>query len=243
MAASDQTANVLTMPRGCASAGNEDGTERERKESVDFRVRPSSRIDDRTEKICLTEGTNVLRGDDQRLVISHFIGQASEFDGVAGRQRARALDGVLQLADVAWPRVAKNLLESVGSIPHHPSAHLIGDSREECVRETTKILRTIPERRDGQFHDFQAVEEILPEPPLRDVQREIPIRGTDDADVELPLAISPTRRTSCSWSARRSLTCSGSGTSPTSSSSNVPRSAASKRPGRSWTAPVNAPRA
>jgi len=59
----------------------------------------------------------MLRSDDQRLMVAHFIGQASELYGVAGGQRARALDGVLKFSDVAWPGVSQNLLEGVRRVP------------------------------------------------------------------------------------------------------------------------------
>ncbi len=58
----------------------------------------------------------------------------------------------------------------------------------------------------------------------------------------LRLSISPTRRTSPSCNTRSSFACAARGSSPTSSSSNVPRCAYTKSPGRSARAPVNAPR-
>jgi hypothetical protein len=51
------------------------------------------------------------------------------------------------------------------------------------------------------------------------------------------------RRTSLSWSARRSFTCIADEISPISSRKSVPPFAASKNPGRSRSAPVKAPRA
>src|SRR5438105_2261309 len=52
----------------------------------------------------------------------------------------------------------------------------------------------------------------------------------------------PTGWISPSCSARRSLACTGSGSSPTSSSTSVPPSASAKNPRRAWVAPVKAPR-
>ncbi len=38
-------------------------------------------------------------------VVSHVLGEIVQFDLGAGGHGTRALDGVLQLADVAWPLV------------------------------------------------------------------------------------------------------------------------------------------
>ena len=54
-------------------------------------------------------------------------------------------------------------------------------------------------------------------------------------------ALPPTRRMRRSWSARSSFTCTGSGSSPTSSRKSVPDPATSKSPGFASTAPVKLP--
>ena len=67
--------------------------------------------------------------------------------------------------------------------------HLRGDAGEHGVGEAAQIFRPLSEWGDGEFDDFEAIEEILSEPPLVHVLREVAIRGRDDSRIELPLAI------------------------------------------------------
>ena len=54
---------------------------------------------------------------------------------------------------------------------------------------SAQVFGPLSEWRDYELDDVEAIEEILSEPPLLHVLREVPVRRGDDTRVELPLAI------------------------------------------------------
>ena len=117
------------------------------------------------------------------------------------------------------------------------------DVGEEVLGDEGDVLHPLPERRDVDRDDAEPVVEVVAEAARADRLDEVDVRGGDDRGRPSAAgALSPTRSKRRSWRTRRSLTWRWSGMSPTSSRKIVPPLAMSKRPTRSRTAPVKAPR-
>ena len=109
------------------------------------------------------------------------------------------------------------------------------------VGELQDVLRAFAQGGHPEIDDVEAVEQVLPEVPLR----------TSSARLRLDVAMMrmstgtglppPTRSITRSWMARRSLACRRTSISEISSSSRVPPVASSNLPMRRATAPVKAP--
>src|SRR5713226_9310974 len=104
---------------------------------------------------------------------------------IAG-QHDRPLDDVLQLAQVARPRIPIQQIQGVGRDP----LHLLVDPRfrlaQEVIGEDGKILHALTEAGERDREGVESIEEILAE--LRALQRtlQIAIRRRDDADTHAP---------------------------------------------------------
>ena len=115
---------------------------------------------------------------------------AGELQVVAGDLRAagqdqRALDHVLQLADVPRPGVGAERGHRRGVDPAH---RLAGAGRvllQEVLGQMRDVARPIAQRREQDREDVQAVIEILSKRAVGDLLLEIAVGGRDDADVDL----------------------------------------------------------
>ena len=105
----------------------------------------------------------------------------------------RALDRVLELANVAGPAVLLQTAHGVGRERGDTVAELAGEALQEVIRQRHDILAPVAERRDDDVHDVQSIEEILAELPLLDRRLEIDVGGGDDPDIDLhrPAAAQP----------------------------------------------------
>src|SRR5262245_62799186 len=104
--------------------------------------------------------------------------------GVRG-QSGRPLDGVLELAHVAGPVVRD---EEGHRLWRDRAGHLVvgGVVRlKEVVGEEWNIVAALPQRRQDDGHDAQAVEEVLPEFSFGDERRQVLVGGGDEPDVDL----------------------------------------------------------
>ncbi len=95
------------------------------------------------------------------------------------------LDGILQLADVAGPRITHQDVEHVPADAPQPALVLDVVLIEKKVDEPGNILAAIPQRREIDRNDVQAIKKIFPEISLRDLFLKIDVGGGDDADVNL----------------------------------------------------------
>src|SRR5262249_12396469 len=103
------------------------------------------------------------------------------------------LDDVLQLADVARPRVTgetrhRRLRDAVDA-----PAELLPELAEEEHHELGNISRSLAERRHAKGKDVQAIEEIGSESPGRDRLPQIAISRRDDPDVHSDALARPHR--------------------------------------------------
>lgn len=110
-----------------------------------------------------------------------------EHDRVGGRQRHRASQRVLQLADVAWPRVGtKTGPRGVGYVEVGPAQIC-----QHAMNERWEIGEAVAERRNRDDDHGQAKEKVLTEAPRSNVRAEIPVRGRNDSNVDRSI-LSPT---------------------------------------------------
>jgi len=111
----------------------------------------------------------------------------------AGRQQNRAMDGVLQLANVAAPGMGRQ--QPFGRGRNRAIRHTVGVGifAREMPRQRLDILGPLAQRRQAQVHDVQAIEQVLAERAAFDRFGEIAIGGCDNANVDLDRRVPPTR--------------------------------------------------
>ena len=103
----------------------------------------------------------------------------------ASREDGGALEDVLQLADVARPRVRHQPAECrrVDAVkpPGDPRRELV----EEVLRQQRNILGPLAERRELDREDAEPVVQVFAERLLADGLLEVAVGGGDDPDVDL----------------------------------------------------------
>ena len=99
------------------------------------------------------------------------VGQIALAERVAARQDDGALDDVLQLADVARPRVVHEAVERAARRLQARPAVLRAVEAEEVVDEERNVLAPSAQGRRGDRDDVEAVEEVLAEAPRADLAR------------------------------------------------------------------------
>src|SRR5260370_277702 len=103
----------------------------------------------------------------------------------AGRKNHRPLDQVLELADVPRPGVAAHRVQGLGRDHLDPPLHPPGEALNEMTHQRLDVLGSLPQRRDLDREDVQAVVEVVAEPLLLDHLDEVAVRRGDQADVDL----------------------------------------------------------
>ena len=159
-------------------------------------------------------------------------------------EHARALDDVLELADVAVPpRRAAGSVRRAGVRPASGLPHPLRAVAHERRRQVRDVLAAIAQRRQPQLDDVQAVEEIAAEAARRDLRAQVAVGRGDDRR-RPPASAAAIRRAA----PRRSRARAAAWPAPTAAARRprrgtaCRRAAASNTPGFDSTAPVNAPR-
>ena len=114
--------------------------------------------------------------------------QVGGLEAVALRQHDRLQDRVLQLADVAGPRVGEQLALGLGREPEQRLALLGGGGPGEVLGQQAHVFGPLAQRRNVQAHDVEAVEEVFAEAAGPHFVLEAPVGGGDDAHVDLARA-------------------------------------------------------
>src|SRR5712692_2674473 len=110
--------------------------------------------------------------------------QILDADLLGSGQGERALEDVLELADIAGKVVARELVERRGRQPRRGHCALGGEALEDARREHTHVLAAFAQRRHRQLDDVDTVEQVLPEAARRDQRGELLMCGADDAHVD-----------------------------------------------------------
>ena len=159
-----------------------------------------------------------------------------------GREHGGLLDDVAELANVAGPGVAASARERGASIAFvgRPSRSARRTARQR--RERRYVLRALAQRWQHDLDHAQPVVEVLAEAPRLHLVLEVAVGRGDDAHVDCDRRRAADALERCVLAARAAASpASRSGMSPISSRKSVPPAAASKRPTRRASAPVNAP--
>jgi hypothetical protein len=93
------------------------------------------------------------------------------------------LDEVLELPDVAGPRVALEHLEGVFPDPFQVAPLLAVVPLDEVGRQHRDVLGALPKRGDPDGDHVQPEVQVGPEPPLGDLLLEVLVGGGDDPHV------------------------------------------------------------
>src|SRR6185503_5935405 len=100
----------------------------------------------------------------------------------------QAFDHVLELANIAWPRVLGQRLHRLGRHAIDARAARRGELREELLHEHGNVFATITQRRNDDVNDVEAIEQILAERALLDHLAQVTVRRGDDTHVDNPAA-------------------------------------------------------
>ena len=103
---------------------------------------------------------------------------------VAFGENRRPLDAVLQLADVAGPRVREQLLFGCRRERERPLVQLAAEAIDEVSRQGGDVLGALAQRRNHNRKHRQAEKEILAVMAGRDRRFEVAIRRGHDAHVD-----------------------------------------------------------
>src|ERR1041384_2441176 len=131
--------------------------------------------------------------DVARSIVADLLGKIVHRQLVEARERDRALDAVLELANVSRPGVPHQLLGHRRRQADHALGRLIRVLPQEVLCEKQHIVASDAPRRNIDPQDVDPVEEILAEPPLRDLGLEIAVRRRDDAGVVRDLLVTADR--------------------------------------------------
>ena len=94
------------------------------------------------------------------------------------------LQHVLELPHVALPRLGRQRPQRLGLDADEPRAQLAVEPAHEVIDQQRNVAATLAQRRQRDVHDVEPVEQVLAEPPLRDLPVEVAVGAGDDADVE-----------------------------------------------------------
>ena len=125
----------------------------------------------------------------ERVAPTQFGRQVVDVDEGTDGERTGALDGVLELANVARPRVLHDAFDRRSAVAGDRPAHAAGDSSEQHVRECSEVFEPLPERRDLDVDHSEAVVEILTKSMLNDIGRQFAVGGGNHANIHATLTV------------------------------------------------------
>src|SRR5690606_37915347 len=104
---------------------------------------------------------------------------------LAVRHDRRALDPVLELANVAGPSPGIDRCERVGREAGDLRVHLFCEAFEKNLGQQRRVARTLGEGRNFHHHFGEAIEQVLAETPVSDHRLEVLMRRADDARIDI----------------------------------------------------------
>ena len=113
------------------------------------------------------------------------VAQVVDVDDLGRRHDDQPLDGVLQLADVALPARALQVLERRRREALRPPVVVAAEQVGEVLDQRRDVLAAIAQRRHADRDHAEAEVEILAERALLDLLLEVLVGRGDDADVDL----------------------------------------------------------
>jgi len=107
----------------------------------------------------------------------------------AGREEHGAFDEILQLADVAGPRVADERVHHVGGHVSDGFVLAAAEFLHEVAHQKGHVFGTLAQRRDVDGEDVEAVIKVAAEFALGDKSGEVVVGGGDNADIHADGAV------------------------------------------------------
>ena len=112
-----------------------------------------------------------------------FGWEVFRLDHTSAAQHEGALDDVLELTSVSRIIVLHQNRQHLIRNPDHILALQTVESPDEVFDEEGNVLATLPETREFESNDVDAVEKVFSKSPVLDQLREIPVGGDHDADI------------------------------------------------------------
>ena len=109
-------------------------------------------------------------------------------DCVPFAQNDRALDAVLQLADVSGPRIRAEIVERRRGQQQRLLVHIAAELLDEMARQHRDVGAALAQRRDGDREHRQPEVQVLAELARGDTRLELSIRRRHDAGVDVQRA-------------------------------------------------------
>lgn len=106
-------------------------------------------------------------------------------DGLTWRHQHGALDDMLELADIAWPRMIEQRLQRPGIEAGDVLSIPLRLQPEKMCGKQRDVVAPLAQWRQPDFHGVQTEEEILPEAARGDFVLDRGVRGGDEPDVDL----------------------------------------------------------
>ena len=120
-----------------------------------------------------------------RDLLPDFERQVFDRDVVGLREQDGALDGRLQLAHVAGPRVFEHHLARVGRESAYEARGVARVLLQEEVDQDGDVVAALAQRRHVDGEDVDAVVEVVAEAAVRDHRAQVAVGRGDDAHVNL----------------------------------------------------------
>src|SRR6185369_9088224 len=133
-------------------------------------------------------GFDVRARGDRRHSLTRWAQDDAELPGrdqLSPGEDERPLDGVLQLADVAGPRVRHEKITRLAAEAGLELAHVAAQVTHEVIGEEQDIVTPLAQRWQMDAEDRQSVEKVFAEPSFRHRAFEIAIGGRDETNVGL----------------------------------------------------------
>ncbi len=121
------------------------------------------------------------------LEMPDLLGQVGRRNQTSPCQGDRPLYHVFQFPDIAGKRVLYQHIHCLGRETQGRRCIPVQEETQKCGY----VLTTVPQGRDLDLKDPDAVEEILPEPSFLDHLSQIPVGGRNEPDVHIALLLAP----------------------------------------------------
>ena len=128
----------------------------------------------------------LLKPSNGDIIINGAVINGAIINGYDYFQKAAVSEnGVLQLAHIAGPIETHEQIQGIGRQAVHRLALGCRQFGDEMFRQGRDIIQAVPQGRDLNGKDVQAVKQILAKFPFADLSLQLAVGGGDQADVHL----------------------------------------------------------
>ena len=127
-------------------------------------------------------------------LLMHLFGQIVGADHIAWREYDRALEYVLQLANIARPDVSSHRLDRLVRQPFERNSVVDCHACQKMLGQDLDVLGSLGEWHRFEWDDIDAIIQVFSEATFRDCSLKIAIGRGDEADVDRYLLVTADRR-------------------------------------------------